>query len=352
MGTRPEMIKLSALIPFIDKFYDHTLISTGQHFSDSMFEEIRKSLKLRKPNISLKFSQKLPKPLQLADIFTKLYQCVVKISPNLVIVQGDTYSTLLGALVAHALGIKIFHIEAGARSFDQRMPEEIIRICVDHLAFLNQAFSEISLRNLKREQLETKSILLPNSGIESIHRYRHLINKSNQYEMLAKNSILVTLHRNTNVDDYSQLTLIMEKIFQLNKKHPIMFVTHPRTVKALKKILEDFTKKSTSKNFFPFHLVGPIPYLEFLNTIKNAKMIISDSGGIVEECHYLDKKLIILRESTEYKQLLRQGKIELISATNFNNKRVAKMLTAPTTKSQKFKSQLKDYMRAIKSCFL
>lgn len=205
MGTRPELIKLAPLISKLDHKYQHILISTGQHYSDNMYESVRKSLGVRKANINLRFSSILPKPLQLSQTFESLFKRVKKISPSLIIVQGDTFSTLLGALVAKSLSVKLLHIEAGARSFDQRMPEEIIRIVVDHLSSTNQAFNEAGVKYLKAEKLQQPTYLLPNSGIESIHFFRNKIKAASTFQIYTKNSILVTLHRNTNVDDYERL---------------------------------------------------------------------------------------------------------------------------------------------------
>jgi UDP-N-acetylglucosamine 2-epimerase len=340
MGTRPEMIKLAALIPLLDKKFNHYLISTGQHFSDTMFEDVRKSLGLRRPDIKLRLKNQLPKALQLSKLFQDLYLKISKLNPKLVIVQGDTFSTLLGSLVAKSLNIKLFHIEAGARSFDQRMPEETIRIAVDHLADLNQAFSKDSLKQLKSEKIKSKIVKLPNTGIETIHKYKKRAIGAQTYKQLADDAILITLHRNTNVDDQEKFQMIWDKLLKIGQHHKVLYIAHPRVIAKIK-----LAKLSLKEKHF--NIIGPIPYLQFLNCLINCKLVISDSGGIVEECNYLRKKLIILRESTEYKNLIKKGLIEMVNPKNLNNQIISSFLKRKIPKHEKFKPRIGSYVSLI-----
>ncbi|MDH4469105.1 MAG: UDP-N-acetylglucosamine 2-epimerase (non-hydrolyzing) [Bacteriovoracaceae bacterium] len=338
-GTRPELIKLSPLIPLLDKHFKHTLISSGQHYSDEMYPATLLSLNIRKPDWELKFDLTLAKPLQIAESFKKMFELVAKIRPSFIIVQGDTHSTVLGALVAKSLEIPFLHLEAGARSFDQRMPEEINRKIVDHLAYANQPFSKSSLNHLKAEKLKQKKFLLPNTGLEAIHFHREKIKKANTFQKKAQDAILITIHRNTNVDDYEKFRKILNKLLRINKEHKLFFITHPRARPSILK----FEKE----NNFTFESSGPLPYLEFLNSLYHCKLIISDSGGVTDEAHYLNKKLIILRENTEYPEHLKPGIVELIPPTKLNLNSVNKILKQKITKKFKYRSHQKLYLKMI-----
>ena len=340
-GTRPELIKLSPLIPLFDLHFQHTLISTGQHYSDSMYAATQLSLGIRKPDWELNFNKdvELPKAFQLIEAFKNIYEIVAKIKPQLIIVQGDTYSTLLGALAAKSLEIPILHLEAGARSFDQRMPEELNRKIVDHLATANQPFSASSFKNLKAEKLLQKNFLLPNTGLEAIHFHFDKIQNANTFQRKSQDAIVITIHRNTNVDDYTKFSKILKKFILISKTHKLFFITHPRAQSSILK----FTKENSVK----FETSGPLAYLEFLNSLSHCKLIISDSGGVTDEAYYLNKKLIILRENTEYPEHLKKGSIELIPPSQLTLKSVDKILAHKAAPKFKYRSHSKQYLKMI-----
>jgi UDP-N-acetylglucosamine 2-epimerase (non-hydrolysing) len=318
LGTRPEIIKLSPVIPLLDqdKAFDHTLIHTGQHYSENMNETIFSDLNLREPDFNLKVGSK-PSSIQTAEMTLKVSELIENSRPDWILVQGDTNSTLAGGLAGSKADVKVAHIEAGARSGNKAAPEEINRILVDHLATLNFAFDDESLNNLKKENILENTHSFTNTGYEACLRNKDFISKSNILENLKieKNSfILVTTHRAETVDNPTKLRSALNIMNSLSEDLKVIFPIHPRTRKRIEE-----NDLAVSENL---KLIEPIGYLDFLNLITNARFSLSDSGGIVDESVAINTPLFIFRNETERNEIIEAGKAFLVKPSESDDKNI------------------------------
>lgn len=311
LGTRPEIIKLSPLIPLLDKEFDHILIHTGQHYSYQMDKIFFEELKLRECDYILNVGS-ATHAQQTANMMIEIEEVLLKENPDMVLVQGDTNSTLAGAITSSKLNIKVVHVEAGCRSFDKNMPEEINRILVDHCSDILFAPDENSFANLKSEGIKKNKIhLVGNTSIDACLRARHLFNKDKLAELgLEKNEYaLMTLHRQENTGT-DQLKEIMDAVNKISHEIKIIFPVHFRTLKILKENNFDI-----GENII---LTEPLGYGDFVGLLSLAKFVMTDSGGIQEESAVLNTPCLILRENTEWNYLVDLGKNMLVG-TKYNN---------------------------------
>lgn len=299
LGTRPEIIKLFPVIIELKKWAKVEVIHTGQHYSSKLNQN---NLDIFKLKIDHQIVSKTKSSfLQFGKMTDGLNYILAGRKYDLVLVHGDTNSTLAGALCASRNKIPIAHIEAGARCHDKTVPEEQNRIIVDHLSWLNFAYDVESKKNLANEGINKNVFLFSNTiySAISIAERRHSIKKS----IIQESYIVCTIHREENTSSLEKFNLIVDKLNSLSEKYLILFPVHPRTRKIL-----NSSKKLSSR----IKLTPPLDYLSFLNLLKNSSFAISDSGGLVDECVYFNKPLIIIRNSTERNYLLKQKKIILI----------------------------------------
>lgn len=299
-GTRPEIIKLAPIIKLCEKKkINFFIIFTSQHYDKNMSDKFFKELKIKK--IHYKISPSKNKHLNLVEnLSTVIKKILIKEKPRLVIVQGDTNSSLAGAIATKKINIKnkkimLAHVEAGLRSYDYRMPEEFNRQVIDHFSDVLFPPTNIQKNILIEEGIKKKNIYVSGSTISDSLK---LINFKNK---IKKKFILLTLHRHELlIDKKSTINLffMLEEIaFKTKKK--IIFFCHPRTLKMLKNY-----KINLSKNF---KLNKPVSYKKFLNYLYNCDFVLSDSGGIQEEACILKKHLITLRLSTERPETVKIG---------------------------------------------
>jgi UDP-N-acetylglucosamine 2-epimerase (non-hydrolysing) len=303
LGTRPEIIKLSPLIPLLDNEFDHKIIHTGQHYSYIMDKLFFDDLKLRDCDYTLNIGSD-SHAQQTGKMMIEIEKVLLKEKPDLVLVQGDTNSTLAGALTASKLHIKVAHVEAGCRSFDKLMPEEINRIMVDHCADLLFAPDEIAYRNLIDEGLSRETIcLVGNTSIDACLRAIDLYNldESNKYE--KQGYAMVTIHRQENTT-LKKLKTLIDSFNKISNKIKVIFPVHLRTRKILKE-----NNIKTNENLI---LTDPLGYKEFIGLFANSKFIMTDSGGIQEEAAVLNVPCLILRDNTEWMYLVDLGKNVLL----------------------------------------
>jgi UDP-GlcNAc3NAcA epimerase len=295
-GTRPEIIKLA---PIIKESSDIITLYTGQHYSKELSEDIFNDLDLKKPRFNLEVVEN-SHATQVAKMMIEIEKILIQEKIEWVIVQGDTNSTLAGAMVASKLGIKLLHIEAGARSFNRSEPEEINRVMTDHLANINIAFNSESLKNLKNEGIRKNIHNIPNTAYQvCLHQIKKIKPaKVDPY-------ILVTIHRATNTNDPKRMKNIVGLLNQLSSNNKIIFPMHPRT----KKLLSEY---GLSLNQL-IQIVPPASYNKFLEYIYHSNGVISDSGGVVDECALMQKRLIILRNETERMDIVKNGTAKLVS---------------------------------------
>ena len=309
LGTRPEIIKLASLLPKLSEKYEHVIIHTGQHYDPEMDVLFFQQLQLPTPKYNLHIgTQTQPRQgQQTALMIDKIEQILLHEKPNAVIVQGDTNTTLAGALAASKLHIPTIHIEAGCRSFNRSMPEEINRTIVDQISDILLPADQDSTRNLLHEGIpETKIHQVVNTIFHACTRnlqytknmtiLQDLTLEQNQY-------ILATIHRAENTQP-NPLKNIVNALNTLSQKIRIIIPLHPRTKAAMQTLNLTFEKNIT--------LLPPQGYLEFLTLLANCRICISDSGGIQDEALICNVPCLIPRYDTEWPRLVNAGKNFLI----------------------------------------
>lgn len=295
VGTRPNFMKVAPLYSACAKEgFPQTLIHTGQHYDKNMSAIFFKEFGLPQPGFNLNVGSG-GHAEQTGKIMMKLEGIIKKLYPDLVLVYGDCNSTLAAALTSIKLSILVAHVEAGLRSFDREMPEEINRLLTDQIADLLFTPSKEADENLLREGIDRKKIkLVGNIMIDTLIKLlpKARNSTSRKYWAKYKSYALVTLHRPSNVDDPKVLKKILRALGRISQKLPVIFPVHPRTQKQIS-LLDGF-KKSPN-----FHLIDPLGYLEFLNLERQATVVITDSGGIQEETTFLGVPCFTLRKNTE-----------------------------------------------------
>ncbi len=302
-GTRPEIIKLSSIISELEKReIPFKLIHSNQHYSFELDRIFFQELHLPSPDFNLDVGSGTHGS-QTGKSLERIEQALLESKPCAVLVQGDTNTAVAGSLAAVKLHIPVFHIEAGLRSGDRRMPEEINRIVVDHCSDFLFAPTESAARNLLREGINNDKVEITGNTIvdvleQSIGRADSAIIQ--HWGLREKPYILVTLHRAENVDDPSALSSILSGIQLFSEKSdlPVIFPVHPRT----RKNIENF-----KIGFRRINLINPVGYLDFLALEKNAKLIITDSGGVQEEACILGVPCVTARENTERPETVAVG---------------------------------------------
>jgi UDP-N-acetylglucosamine 2-epimerase (non-hydrolysing) len=266
-----------------------TLVHTGQHYDANMSDVFFQQLNMPAPDVNLEVGSG-SHAQQTADIIRRFEPVVLERKPDIVLVYGDVNSTVAAALVCSKLLIRVGHVEAGLRSFDRTMPEEINRLLTDQMADLLFTPSEDGDRNLEREGVASGKIRrVGNVMIDSLVQLLPLALKS-KMEGVPDRYALVTLHRPSNVDDDRVLKSILQSLLEVNAELKVVFPVHPRTRQRIAQFGLDAGQ---------LHLLEPLPYIEFLALQRRAAVVITDSGGIQEETTYLNVPCLTLRENTE-----------------------------------------------------
>jgi UDP-N-acetylglucosamine 2-epimerase (non-hydrolysing) len=296
VGARPNFMKAAPVMTALSRHHSisQVLIHTGQHYDKNMSEVFFDQLDIPEPDINLEVGSG-SHARQTAQIMMRLEEILQVHKPDLVLVYGDVNSTVAAALVCAKSQISVGHVEAGLRSFDRTMPEEINRLLTDQIAELLFTPSLDGNENLLLEGVPREKIhLVGNVMIDMIVRLLPQAEKQeNKRARKRGNYGLVTLHRPSNVDDPGMLTKITEALEQISKDLPIIFPIHPRT----RMRMADYGLR-ISKNG-NFHLIDPVGYLEFLSLQKDATAVITDSGGIQEETTFLGVPCLTVRKNTE-----------------------------------------------------
>jgi UDP-N-acetylglucosamine 2-epimerase (non-hydrolysing) len=303
LGTRPEIIRLSRIIPKLDNHCEHIIVHTGQNYDYELDKIFFDSFKIRKPDYYLNARGTFSK--QIAIIFEKLEIILIKEKPKKFLVLGDTNSSL-GAVVAKRLMIPVFHMEAGNRCFDDNVPEEVNRRIIDHSSSVLLPYSDRSCENLLSEGIPRNRIYITGNPIyEVIKSNTKNINRSKILKKLKlkKNSFfLLTLHRQENVDNPKQLIKFINLLLIIIKKYnskKIIWPIHPRT-----KNLINILKINLDKKII---LTKPVNFFDFIKLEKNGFCILTDSGTVQEECSILKVPCIVLRKSTERQETVESG---------------------------------------------
>ena len=338
IGARPQIIKAAALSRAISTSFSNEIteliVHTGQHYDQNMSEVFFDELRIPKPTINLNIGSG-SHGKQTALMIEEIEKILVKEQPKALVVYGDTNSTLAGTIAASKIHIPIIHIEAGLRSFNKRMPEEINRIMCDHASTLLFSPTKSGYQNLINEGFKEQNKSPFTSDRPGIYHCGDVMYDNSLYfsELSAKTStliedldltknkfILATVHRNDNTDVKENLTAIFESFINIAKNHneTIVLPLHPRTEKMLISVLANDLYKEVLSN--PnIKIIEPVSFLDMIALEMHSKMIITDSGGVQKEAFFFKKPCIILREETEWVELVecRSAKIVGTNKTLF-----------------------------------
>lgn len=301
VGARPNFMKIAPIMKAMKPYrkIKPLLVHTGQHYDANMSDAFFKDLELPKPDIYLEVGSGTH-AAQTARVMERFEKVLFKEKPDLVLVVGDVNSTLACSLTASKLNIKVAHVEAGLRSFDRRMPEEINRVLTDYMSDFLFTTCEDANKNLAREGIKSdKVFLVGDVMVDTLLYYTKELRKCSSF--IKKEYAIVTLHRPSNVDDKDTFEHISKALNVIAKAIPIIFPVHPRTRGQIKRF---GFEKYYSKNIT---LLEPLGYLDFIKLYPKAKMVLTDSGGIQEETTVLDIPCLTIRENTERPVTIKEG---------------------------------------------
>jgi UDP-N-acetylglucosamine 2-epimerase (non-hydrolysing) len=297
VGARPNYMKVAPIWRALETLghVSRRLVHTGQHYDDNMSKIFFDELKLPKPDVYLGVGSG-PHGEQTAKVMIEIEKVLSAERPQLLIVVGDVNSTMAGALVAAKIGVPVAHVEAGLRSFDRAMPEEINRMVTDIVADLLFTTEASAEKNLLKEGVDKDKIhFVGNVMIDSLEYYRPMAERSTILDGLGLGSQaygLVTLHRPSNVDDAGTIGQILGALTELGRECPLVFPAHPRTQKVLKDNKLTIPRER-------LNVIDPVGYLDFVKLMLHARVVLTDSGGIQEETTVLGIPCLTIRENTE-----------------------------------------------------
>ena len=332
VGARPNFIKIAPVAKAFKKYrkeVKHLLCHTGQHFDQRMSEIFFDQLQMPKPDFNLGVGGGSHAE-QTARIMLELEKVLLAEKPDLVIVPGDVNSTMAAALVASKMSIPIAHVEAGLRSYDKTMPEEINRIVTDVVSDFLFVTEHSGMRNLRDEgHDDNKIFFVGNTMIDTLEANYETVEAcpiTDEMRLEKEKYILATFHRPSNVDNKETLTDIMETLGRLAQQRKLVFPVHPRTRKNIQQYgLEDKLPKSLI-------LTEPLGYIEFLSLMRYAELVITDSGGIQEETTYMNVQCITVRKNTERPVTIDVGTNHLVGVSMEKVEKTAMDILGGTTK--------------------
>lgn len=321
VGARPQFIKAATVSRvLLGRGLEEVIVHTGQHFDNNMSDVFFNEMNIPQPNYALKIGG-LSHGAMTGQMIEKIEECLKTESPDLVIVYGDTNSTLAGALAASKLQIPLAHVEAGLRSYNMKMPEEINRILTDRISNKLYCPTQVAVDNLYREAFKEFPSRILLTGDVMYDAALYYSEKAESFSTLEKldlehNSFfLCTFHRAENTDDLTNLHAIIDSLNELSRIAKVVVPLHPRT----RKIIE---KESIR---FSFTAIEPVGYFDMINLIKGSKLVLTDSGGLQKEAYFFNKYCITMRDQTEWMELVSGGfnhltganKEAILSGVNF-----------------------------------
>jgi len=313
VGARPNFMKIA---PIIKAFKEcrgvkHVLVHTGQHYDTKMSKLFFDELNIPKPDVNLAVRSG-NRTKQINEMIGKLQKVMAKHKPDLVIVVGDVNSTLAGSLVAAKMDIPLAHVEAGLRSFDNTMPEEINRVMSDGLADILFTTCQDANKHLIREGILQRRIFFEgNVMIDALKANQKKASKSQVLRKLKlkdKDYVLVTLHRPENVDKKQTLIKVFNILGELQEKMTVVFPVHPRTQKSITR----YIGQKRLKRMKNIKMIAPLGYLDFLHLMTKAKVVVTDSGGVQEETTVLKVPCLTVRNNTERPVTIKEGTNQLV----------------------------------------
>lgn len=331
IGARPQIIKAAALSRAIRNHYSDTIqeiiVHTGQHYDDNMSQVFFDELQIPHPDHNLHVGS-ASHGVQTARMTEGIESLLIKEQPDYIVLYGDTNSTLAGAVAAAKIHVPIVHIEAGLRSFNKSMPEEINRIVCDHCSTLLFTPTKAGLENLKREGFPMDNegpYTIDNPKVyhcgdimydNSLHFADIAEEKTDilqRLELVGKPFILATIHRDSNTDHPERLGAIFDVLIELSKENQIVLPLHPRTAKLLKTNLSN-EKQALVFSSANIKLIPPVSFLEMIALERHAQLVMTDSGGVQKEAYFFKKPGIILRPETEWVEIVETGNAILADA--------------------------------------
>jgi UDP-N-acetylglucosamine 2-epimerase len=305
VGARPEFIQATPVSHALRKAHQEILVHTGQHYDYLMSQTFFDELGIPTPDYNLEVGSGTHAS-QTAEILVRFEEVVLKEKPDIVIVRGDTNSTLAGALVASKLHVPTVHIEAGERSFDRRMPEEINRLVADQLSSAYFCVSQAAVNQLAKEGIRINVFWVGDVMLDANIANRPLARQKStvlsRLELASGKYGLVTVHRPANTDDPTRLTNIVKALSQVGET--VVFPVHPRTRDALQKLDVEFGDN--------VRLLEPVGYYDMMVLEENARLIATDSGGVQREAYFMRKPCLTLRDGTEWMQTVQVGWNKLV----------------------------------------
>ena len=314
LGARPQFVKAAVLSRIIQKYreIEEVIVHTGQHFDANMSGVFFEEMEIPKPKYHLQIHS-LNHGAMTGKMMEEIEKILLAEKPDALIVYGDTNSTLAGALAAKKMHVKVVHIEAGLRSFNMNMPEEINRILTDRISDLLICPTDMAVKNLEDEGFGNFSSLIEKHGdiMKDAVEYYSMSSgeKSDITKRLRlenKNFVIATIHRQENTDNPQKLSGIFTALEEIHKNIPVILPLHPRTKKVLQEL------ELTPQVIY----IDPVGYFDMLELLKNCKLVITDSGGLQKEAFFNKKSCIIAREETEWVELVENGFAEITGANS------------------------------------
>jgi len=337
IGARPQFIKAASLSRYLKKMPDidvkEIILHTGQHYDSNMSEEFFSELNIPTPDYNLGVGSDTP-ARQTAKMMMGIEDVVLKEWPDFILIYGDTNSTIAGALVGAKLHIPIAHVEAGLRSYDREMPEEINRVVSDAISTILFCPTQTAINNLKREDITKGVYNVGDIMLETYLYYKDQAQKNseilNKLNLKPKEFILCTIHRASNTDNTENLKNIF--IGLTNSRETIILPLYPRTKKKINQ--NEFLKKYIGTNI---KIIDPIGYFDMISLEANAKKIVTDSGGVQKEAYFNEVPCITLRENTEWIETIEQGVNQLVGV---DPKKIEESIINLHPKEQNYSKQL------------
>jgi len=333
VGARPQFIKAAAVSRAVRKFYPERIheliIHSGQHYDDNMSRIFFEELEIPEPGFNLEVGSG-SHAYQTGEIIRRTEQILIDEKPDMVLVFGDTNTTLAGALAAAKMRIPVAHIEAGLRSFNKSMPEEINRIVSDHISTFLFSPTLTGIKNLTGEGFDPEArppYSIDHPGIyhcgdvmfDNALYFKQIAEKRStilgDLGLKEKDFILCTIHRDNNTDSAARLNAVMDTLNEISREKQVIFILplHPRTTKMLPVMLESKLQECIAANPL-FRITGPVSYFDMLVLESHCRLIITDSGGVQKESYFFRKPCLVLRPESEWQELLELGTAAIVDA--------------------------------------
>ena len=312
LGARPQFIKAAVLSRVIKAHntIEEVIVHTGQHFDTNMSEVFFEEMRIPIPTYNLDINR-MSHGAMTGKMIVEIEKILNIEKPEALVVYGDTNSTIAGALAAKKMQIKVVHIEAGLRSFNMKMPEEINRILTDKISDLLICPTQTAINNLKQEGFDNLPVLIENHGDimkDAVAYYSQFSAKKSSIikdqKLESNRFVLATIHRQENTDDLKKITTIFAALEEIHKTQPVILPIHPRT----KAILKKWSIQPKVK------IIDPVGYYSMLELLKNCSMVITDSGGLQKEAFFNSKHCIIVRDETECTELVNHGFAKVVGS--------------------------------------